>query len=70
MFTGNKNALTFFKKIAMGKFRRVSGDCLVAHNAYYDNYYHWTLEALPRIYSMREYTKGLTLLIHENEAVH
>ncbi len=35
------------------------------------NYYHWTLEALPHIYNVREYTKGLTLLIHEKtEAVH
>jgi capsular polysaccharide biosynthesis protein len=65
MFTGNRNALTFYKKIALGKVRRVAGDCLVAHNAYYDNYYHWTLEALPRLYSLREHTRDLTLLIHE-----
>jgi capsular polysaccharide biosynthesis protein len=65
MFTGNRNALTFYKKIALGKVRRVAGDCLVVHNAYYDNYYHWTLEALPRLYSVREYAKDLTLLIHE-----
>lgn len=65
MFRENKNALTFYKKIALGKVRRVGGDCLVAHNAYYDNYYHWTLEALPRLYSIREYTQYLTLLIHE-----
>ncbi|QHT70547.1 glycosyltransferase family 61 protein [Rhodocytophaga rosea] len=65
MFTRNKNAYTFYKKILLNKVKRVSGDCLVAHNAYYDNYYHWTLEALPRIYSIREFTPQLKLLIHE-----
>jgi capsular polysaccharide biosynthesis protein len=65
MFTGNKHLPTFLKKLALGKVRRVAGDCLVAHNAYYDNYYHWTLEALPRLYSVREHTRDLTLLIHE-----
>ena len=65
MFTRNRHLLTFVKKIALGKVRRVTGDCLLVHNAYYDNYYHWTLEALPRLYSVREHTRDLTLLIHE-----
>jgi capsular polysaccharide biosynthesis protein len=65
MFVNNRNALTFFKKIFLGKVRTVSGQCLVAHNAYYDNYYHWTLEALPRLYSVREAAPNLRLLIHE-----
>jgi capsular polysaccharide biosynthesis protein len=65
MFTQNKNALTFYKKIFLNKVKKVSGECLVAHNAYYDNYYHWTLEALPRIFAVKAYTPNLTLLIHE-----
>ncbi len=66
MFVQNNNALTFYKKLLLGKVRSVSGDCLVAHNAYYDNYYHWTLEALPRLFSVRHLTPQLNLLIHEN----
>lgn len=65
MFTRNRHLLTFLKKIALGRVRRVAGDCLLVHNAYYDNYYHWTLEALPRLYSVRAHTPDLTLLIHE-----
>ena len=65
MFTKNRNALTFYKKILLNKVKKVSGDCLVAHNAYYDNYYHWTLEALPRIFSVKAHTPNLKLLIHE-----
>jgi capsular polysaccharide biosynthesis protein len=65
MFTKNKNALTFYKKILLNKVKKVSGDCLVAHNAYYDNYYHWTLEALPRIFSVKEHTSTFKLLIPE-----
>jgi capsular polysaccharide biosynthesis protein len=65
MFTKNKNALTFYKKIIFNKVKKVSGDCLIAHNAYYDNYYHWTMEALPRIYSVKEWAPSLKLLIHE-----
>lgn len=65
MFVRNKNARTFYKKILLGKVRRVAGNCLVAHNAYYDNYYHWTLEALPRLFAMREQAADLTLLLHE-----
>jgi capsular polysaccharide biosynthesis protein len=66
MFVHNNNALTFYKKLLLGKVRSVSGDCLVAHNAYYDNYYHWTLEALPRLFSVRHLTPQLNLVIHEN----
>ncbi|MDJ1504102.1 glycosyltransferase family 61 protein [Xanthocytophaga agilis] len=65
MFTQNKNALTFYKKLLLGKVKRVSADCVIAHNAYYDNYYHWTTEALPRLFSIREKAPNLTLLIHE-----
>lgn len=66
MFARNNNALTFYKKLLLGKVRSVSGDCLVVHNAYYDNYYHWTLEALPRLFSVRHLAPQLNLLIHEN----
>ncbi|MDJ1468323.1 glycosyltransferase 61 family protein [Cytophagaceae bacterium DM2B3-1] len=65
MFTKNKNALTFYKKLLLGKVKRVSADCVIAHNAYYDNYYHWTTEALPRLFSIREKAPSLTLLLHE-----
>ncbi|MBY0425266.1 MAG: glycosyltransferase family 61 protein [Cytophagales bacterium] len=63
MLLGYNHNLTFYKKIILGKVRKVNGPCLVAHNLYFNNYYHWTMEALPRIFSVRERTRGLKILI-------
>jgi len=58
-----KNRATFLKKIALGRARRVSGTCVVAHNAFFKNYYHWLLEALPRIYAARREVRGTRYLV-------
>ncbi len=60
-----RQSATFYKKMAAGKTKSVSGRCLVIHNVFYDNYYHWTLECLPRLFCVREEAKSLKLLIHE-----
>jgi capsular polysaccharide biosynthesis protein len=60
-----KSSATFYKKIFTGKVRRVKGRCLVIHNVFYDNYYHWTIECLPRLFCVREEAKSLKLVIPE-----
>jgi len=49
-----RNAPTFYKKILLGCFRRIRGQCVVMHNPFYGNYYHWTVEALPRLFSVKD----------------
>ncbi len=60
-----KSSATFYKKIFTRKIRRVEGPCLVIHNVFYDNYYHWTIECLPRLFCVREEAKSLKLIIPE-----
>lgn len=65
MFDPRKQWLTFYKKRLLNKVRKVSGDCLVVHHAYYQNYYHFLLEILPRLFVMKERAPALTLIINE-----
>lgn len=58
-----RNAPTFYKKILLGRVRRVPGLAFVMHNPYYTNYYHWTLEALPRIFVIRERIRNASLIL-------
>ena len=60
--------LSFYKKIIMGKVRKVEGECFVFHHGWFDNYYHWLIEMLPRLYAAREHIKNCTLLLHESIA--
>lgn len=63
MFKPHKQQLSFFKKILANKVIEIKGDCIVAHNAYYENYFHWLLEIVPRMYVFREQAKNLKLII-------
>ncbi|MBK9329835.1 MAG: glycosyltransferase family 61 protein [Sphingobacteriales bacterium] len=64
MFKPNSFYLSFFKKRLLNKVVKVSGDCLIAHNSYFQNYYHWLLEAVPRLYVMKEEAPNLTLILN------
>ncbi|MGQ9662788.1 MAG: glycosyltransferase family 61 protein [Kiritimatiellia bacterium] len=67
----DRNAATFYKKILLGRIKRFSGLSVVVHNSYYRNYYHWTLEALPRLYSIRDrLAEARVLLCAELEPFH
>ncbi|MCX7590661.1 MAG: glycosyltransferase family 61 protein, partial [Kiritimatiellae bacterium] len=59
----DRNAPTFYKKIAFGRIKRCPGCSVVIHNSYYKNYYHWTLEALPRLYLVRDRISRARLLL-------
>ncbi|MEQ6121918.1 glycosyltransferase family 61 protein [Reichenbachiella sp. MALMAid0571] len=63
MFDRNKNHLTFFKKILLGRYLKIKGPALIIHNAYYSNFYHWLIEAMPRLYVSEFLTNQCTLVI-------
>ncbi len=66
-----QKASTFRKKIILGRVKRVSGPSVVCHNTFYRNYYHWLLEALPRLYCLRDDLAGRSLILHQDlEAFH
>ena len=58
-----RNAPTFYKKIFLRKVRRISGTAVVVHNTYFKNYYHWMLEALPRLFLLRDMIKDATVIV-------
>jgi capsular polysaccharide biosynthesis protein len=70
MFKPHKQQLSFFKKMVFNKVKHIPGDCIVAHNAYYENYFHWLLEIVPRMYVYREQAKDLTLIITDFKLPH
>jgi capsular polysaccharide biosynthesis protein len=58
-----KNALTFYKKIFLRKVVDTDKACTVIHNGWYDNYYHWCMEALPRLFSMKDKVQEINLIL-------
>jgi capsular polysaccharide biosynthesis protein len=54
---------TFYKKILLARFRRIAGPCVVAHSPFYNNYYHWTTEALPRLFSVKDRLHNARVLV-------
>jgi Glycosyltransferase 61 len=57
------NALTFYKKLMLGRVRQINGRCLVAVNPFYSNYGHWLFESMPRIFATRHTHRDLTMLV-------
>ncbi len=65
MFSANKQALSFYKKILLNKVRHIDGKCVVAHHAYYQNYFHFLLEIMPRLFVLKEEASQLKLIINQ-----
>lgn len=53
----------FYKKILLARVKYVNNTSIVINNSYYQNYYHWMLEAMPRLFSIQEQTQNASLLI-------
>ena len=66
MFKPNSFLLSFFKKIFLNKVKKIKGTCVVAHHSYYQNYYHFLLEILPRLFLVKEQASTLKLIINKN----
>lgn len=58
---------TFWKKRVLGKVDTINDICILAHNSYYQNYYHFLLEIMPRIYLTQKETKADALIINEDQ---
>ena len=68
---GQRNRRSFAKKIALGRVQPVCGTSVSVHNAFFRNYYHWLLEALPRLYCVRDGLPEAHLLVcAEMQAFH
>ena len=63
---GRANRKTFYKKLLLGKVKYVNNSCVVIHNSYYQNYYHWMLEAIPRLFSIKDRLENVSLLVPDN----
>jgi capsular polysaccharide biosynthesis protein len=63
--TNNPFYLTFVKKILLRRVRIVPELCIAALYAYYDNYYHFVCDILPRLYNAISYAPVAKVLAHE-----
>lgn len=66
MFKPNSFNLSFYKKILLNKVVKIKGNCVVAHHSYYQNYYHFLLEILPRLFVIKNKAADLKLVINKN----
>lgn len=66
MFKPKSFYLSFYKKLFLNKIIKVDGDCVIAHNSYFQNYYHWLLEAVPRLFLLKEKATQYKLLLNAN----
>lgn len=66
MFKPKTFYLSFYKKLLLNKVVKINGDCIVAHNSYFQNYYHWLLEAVPRLFLLKDKAPQLKLILNAN----
>jgi hypothetical protein len=56
---------SFLKKRFLGKIIKDTRPMLVAHHMFWNNYYHWLCECLPRIFAAKQMHKDLVLVLPE-----
>ena len=66
MFKPSTFYLSFYKKLFLNKVKKIDGDCAIGHNSYFQNYYHWLLEAMPRLFLLKEKASSLKLILNAN----
>lgn len=66
MYANTANSLTFYKKILTNKVKTINDTCIVFHHAWYENYYHWYTECLPRLFALKKYHKNSVLILPED----
>ncbi|MES2566583.1 MAG: glycosyltransferase family 61 protein [Bacteroidota bacterium] len=60
------NLLSFIKKKITNKVIKIDGDCILIHHSWYQNYYHWMIEIMPRLFLMKDQLSDKRLVIHKN----
>jgi capsular polysaccharide biosynthesis protein len=63
MYAKSATPYTFYKKIILRKVKTVADTCVLFHHGYYDNYYHWYTECLPRLFVLREQLKDALIIL-------
>ncbi len=66
MFKRNNNILTFYKKLLLLRVKFLKENAVVMHNAFYDNYYHFTSESLSRLFLVKDLIKNSVILLPIN----
>ena len=64
MFNPRSFYPSFYKKLLFNKILKIDGLCAVVHNSYFQNYYHWLLEAVPRLYLLKDRAHDLKLILN------
>ncbi len=66
LYDGHKaTPFTFYKKFLTSNVRKISETCIVFHHAWYDNYYHWYTECLPRLFILKHHHQNSVLILPE-----
>lgn len=66
MFKPSSFYLSYYKKRLLNKIINIHGSCTIGHNSYFQNYYHWLMEAMPRLYLLKEKAVELKLILNED----
>jgi len=66
MYNPRSFYLSYFKKLFLKKVININDECTIAHNSYFQNYYHWLLEAVPRLFLLKDKAHKLSLVLNEN----
>lgn len=60
---GRARRRTFYKRLFTGQVEIIKEKAVVFHNSYYKNYYHWLLEMMPRLFSIKKYLDDVVILV-------
>ena len=58
-----RNIFSFYKKMVYGRIKKTDGNCVVINNSWYQNYYHWCTEALPRLFVIKDHVSNINLIL-------
>lgn len=58
---------SFLKARILGRVIHTKANCLLVNHCWHDNYYHWMIELLPRLFLWEKKAPLLTLVIHKKK---
>ena len=61
-----RNFLSFCNKIIRNKVKKIEGNCIVINHSWYQNYYHWMIEIVPRLFLIKDNLSDKKLVIHKS----
>jgi capsular polysaccharide biosynthesis protein len=61
-----KLLLSFYKKKIKRKVITIEDQCVVINHSWYQNYYHWMIEIVPRLYLIKDELSNKKLILNSN----